>query len=198
MANARNKAVWDTHSVQLLNQIGTSPADHINTPQIAKWVRNLDCSTVLDFGCGVGVFSYLFHNLKYVGCDQNEEMIRTARSKWPDKYFILHDWSSLPFSDGTFDLAFTRAVIMHNSNEDKEELLPEFVRVIKPGGYYISSEATFTEEVWEKRFPGQPFDSNYTDGFTFTKDGWMSLFSEFGLTLVEYVAPKLYLYQKTK
>ena len=40
------------------------------------------------------------------------------------------------------------------------------------------------------------WDDDYTDGFTYTPKGWENLLDEFGFTLMNYVAPKAYLFGK--
>lgn len=59
---------------------------------------------VLDAGCGYGRWSELFKD--YVGVDFSEDFIDLAKSKYPDKTFLVADLKSLPFADNEFDMAF--------------------------------------------------------------------------------------------
>ena len=200
MADARDDVTWSHHAKQLVADFDREHApSHINVPQLKKWAALFSGEgKVLDFGCGVGLWREIFEGLDYTGCDQNQDMIDAAQGKWPEDKFVKHRWEQLPFSDKEFDLLFTRAVIMHNSNDDKGRVLSEMNRVLKLGGHYIASESTFTPSIFKKRFEDKDWDPNYTDGFTFTSVGWAELMKGYGFELKEYVAPKAYLFKKIR
>src|SRR3990167_8662040 len=66
---------------------------------LAEYVKNGD--KVLDIGCGNGRFLYaLYHkNADYCGIDASEEMIESAKLKFPKAKFLRADALDLPFED---------------------------------------------------------------------------------------------------
>lgn len=66
-------------------------------------VGNLDGSTVLDIGCGLGYFyDYLrerYSNIRYIGYDVVEPFIAANRKKFPEANFKLVDISRDPIVD---------------------------------------------------------------------------------------------------
>lgn len=70
-------------------------------------------------------------------------MLERARRLYPERTFIRSNARRLPFLDASFDVVFTRAVVQHNWGEDKQEVISEITRLVKPNGYYLFSEADF-------------------------------------------------------
>ena len=76
----------------------------------------LEGSTVVDVGCGVGDFYHYLcvhhSNCQYIGVDQSEEMIRLARQAYPSGIFVHRDLGMLDtdfvseciVASGTFNL----------------------------------------------------------------------------------------------
>ena len=101
--------------------------------------------TVLDIGCGDGVYTIeLFDRIQVkhlVGVDFAEKAIEVARTnsgKRPIEYEV-HSAYSLPYSDQSFDVAIIRGVLHHL--DDPIPALKEALRVarviwvIEPNGY---------------------------------------------------------------
>lgn len=107
-------------------------------------------SYVLDAGCGTGATPcYL---AKEVGCrvlavDLREGMIarareRTQKERVADRVeFRVADARDLPFEDAGFDAALCESVATFVV--DKQQVVHELTRVIKPGGY-----VGLNEEIW--------------------------------------------------
>jgi len=90
--------------------------------------------TVLDIGTGGGERLLAFARSfgQGVGIDPDAEMIRTARENGtarPNVTFGEMSAESLAFPDGTFDVVLTRHAPI---------VVPEVVRVLKPGGYFLT------------------------------------------------------------
>lgn len=108
------------------------------------WLESLGLPTkwgrALDFGCGAGRLSQALaeHADEVVGVDVSAPMLRTAmeldRSEGRCS-FVLNESPDLGcFEDGSFDLVYTELVLQHLPLETIEGYLPEFVRVLRPGG----------------------------------------------------------------
>jgi arsenite methyltransferase len=107
-------------------------------------------SYVLDVGCGAGATpSYL---AKQVGCrvvavDLREGMIARARDRASKERveerveFRVADARDLPFEDSLFDAVLCESVATFI--EDKQQVVHELTRVLKPGGY-----VGLNEEIW--------------------------------------------------
>lgn len=70
-------------------------------------------NSVLDIGTGSGIFAEAFYkrNIKIAGVDANPEMLEAAKKYLPDGNFQLASAESLPFEDGSFDMAFMGLVL---------------------------------------------------------------------------------------
>ncbi|MFZ3048812.1 MAG: methyltransferase domain-containing protein [Desulfatirhabdiaceae bacterium] len=97
---------------------------------------------VLDIGCGAGVDTILAAMMTYptgkaVGIDIVPEMVQRATSNFEmtdfkNISFISTSGDVLPFEDSEFDVVISNGVI--NLIPDKDTLLKEVLRVLKPGG----------------------------------------------------------------
>ncbi|MEM4218388.1 MAG: class I SAM-dependent methyltransferase [Candidatus Methanomethylicaceae archaeon] len=79
---------------------------------------DLQEATLLDFGCGNGLFRKILatysktEKWKYIGADVNPELIEFCRSLYPNTRFELIDEErDLPFSDDEFDVVLASGVI---------------------------------------------------------------------------------------
>ncbi|KAJ3496307.1 hypothetical protein NMY22_g19832 [Coprinellus aureogranulatus] len=97
---------------------------------------------ILDVGCGPGTITRGFAELvgadgRVVGMDMAEKVISVARQNAAQKglnnlEFLVADGGKMPFEDGTFDVVFCHAVLVHAP--DPIGLLAEMRRVCKIGG----------------------------------------------------------------
>lgn len=91
--------------------------------------------TILDLGCGIGIFSYRLANAncKIVGIDITKESIDYANEhlKKDNITYIVGSAYSLPFKNDSIDYVTGNAVLHHF---DLSQALPEIMRVLKPGG----------------------------------------------------------------
>lgn len=74
-------------------------------------------SVILDFGCGVGRWSFSFAEKakKVVGIDISKEMIKTANERKLENgvqniSFFVYDGKSFPFKNDTFDIVNCHSV----------------------------------------------------------------------------------------
>ena len=122
--------------------------------------------SVLDAGCGFGMYSILFRILgarEVVGIDLNEEKI-TCFKRLLQRLDMsseitakLEDASKPSFDDERFDVVISNEVISHVG--DQEEYLREILRILKPGGRLVLRDnnnalnkkvVDSQSEIWEK------------------------------------------------
>ncbi len=133
---------WDEH--QPLNAIQTA----INPARLAYFSRvlrdldvNLAGKTVVDIGCGGGLFAEEFARLgaHVIGVDPSAASLATARSHaavaaLPIDY--REGWGEhLPLADASVDIACCVDVLEHVN--DLDAVLGETARVLRPGGVYL-------------------------------------------------------------
>ena len=102
--------------------------------------------TVLDLGCGPGVFGALLAQKltpasAVHGIDLSEDQIRYAQERTknavPPMHFRVGSMDDLPFADATFDLVIT-SMAMHEAAPDvRPRTIGEVSRVLKPGGRFL-------------------------------------------------------------
>ena len=77
---------------------------------------------ILDLGCGNGrLFSMLKDkNVKYVGIDSSDELIKIAKDRYQGENlkFLVVEALMLPFPDNSFNKIFSVAVLHHLPSDD--------------------------------------------------------------------------------
>ena len=91
-------------------------------------------STVLDLGCGAGMLALLKRkNVTLTGVDLSAECASAARRNGYD-FTTTSKLTQLPFPDHSFDYVVSLDVIGHISFEEKDSVLAEIKRVLRPDG----------------------------------------------------------------
>jgi ubiquinone/menaquinone biosynthesis C-methylase UbiE len=125
-------------------------------PQYKKFrTRTIDAATIspddtiLDFGCGVGLLEdFIVPRLsgrgKVIGVDIGQELIEIARSRFAPadrcEFTVIDPSGQLPFAAHSFDLVVSNLVLHLLTRVQKETVLKEFLRVLKPGGRLVMAE----------------------------------------------------------
>lgn len=106
---------------------------------------------VLDAGCGSGrLYTFLKEcHISYTGLDNSDELINIAKKSYPDADFSVGDILTLPFSDNKFNVIFCIATLHHIPGKKlREQVIKEFRRVLKPGGYLIMTNWNLLNIRW--------------------------------------------------
>ncbi|MCK5888352.1 MAG: methyltransferase domain-containing protein [Methylococcales bacterium] len=126
---------------------------------------NLEGCTVLDLGCGSGRDCYLLSRLvgesgKVIGVDMTEEQLAIAKQyrHWHTERYgysqsnvefvqgYIEDLATANIADNSIDVVISNCVI--NLSPDKQQVLSEILRVLKPGG-----EIFFSDVYADRRIP---------------------------------------------
>ncbi|MFB7142509.1 class I SAM-dependent methyltransferase [Gottfriedia sp. NPDC056225] len=132
--------------IAILNIEDAHPGGFDLTKKIIKFLPITSESSVLEVGCGSGktaCYLYENYNCSITSIDLNSRMLANARKRF-NKMRIpiaLHQANAenLPFKDDSFDFIISESVTSF-TNVDKS--LPEYVRVLKKGGYFLAIEMT--------------------------------------------------------
>lgn len=108
----------------------------------------LDGRRILDCGCGNGKYGALLTNrgAVVVGVDREPVCVEESNGNSPCyEHVVLGTLANMPFSDNAFDLALMRYVIHLVPQDDRDAVLTEVHRTVKPGGAVIV-ETAFREQ----------------------------------------------------
>jgi SAM-dependent methyltransferase len=91
-------------------------------------------SSLLDVGCGAGLFCHLATEKKasVMGLDASNALLDLARKRTPHAGFFEGEMEELPFVDQTFDFVTALNSLQHTNNPLR--VLIEARRVLRPGG----------------------------------------------------------------
>ncbi len=106
---------------------------------------------VLDIGCGNGRFMPLVkeRHAQYTGIDYSQGLINEAKRIFPEGSFHVADATTLPFTDDSFDIAYSFAVIHHiPSAKERRKFATEALRVLHPGGKLVLT----TWNLWSQKY----------------------------------------------
>jgi ubiquinone/menaquinone biosynthesis C-methylase UbiE len=91
-------------------------------------------ASVLDLGCGAGVLALLKRKgVTLAGVDLSEECALASRRNGYD-VSVTSELTRLPFKDASFDYVVSLDVLGHVPFQEKDAVLAEVRRVLRPGG----------------------------------------------------------------
>lgn len=147
--------------------------------------------SILDAGCGTGIFSIIFANNgagQVTGIDISEGSLGTARHlkekfRLHNAEFQKQDMLALPFPDNTFDIVWAWGTVHHTT--DPFKAIDELIRVLRPSGsillaVYKRTKLTFVHEIIRKTLLRTP------------KKTWKALARFLGF----FLAPVIFFFKK--
>ncbi len=124
------------------------PGGITSTEYLLNMLRITPGMRILDLGCGLGTTTDMLarrYGCEVVGIDHDPSMIAGAMSKKTySKHVVFKnmDGTAMEFDANTFDCVILQSVLCFN---DKEKLLREIFRVLKPGGQLGINESTWMQ-----------------------------------------------------
>lgn len=119
-------------------------------PKIRDFVNNLDTlSAIYDIGCGNGRNMNIRKDCKFIGYDQNENLIQEAQKK--NLNCQIGDNLNLPVNDNQADAILSIAVIHHFCTRERRLLaLSELFRILKVNGKILIYVWSHEQQKFEK------------------------------------------------
>ena len=122
--------------------------------RILDSIEIADGSTILDVGCGTGVFLELgkqkHANTKFVRIDPDERALEIAKQRLSQKNLeveLIQGYAeALPLDDNSVDHCFSSLAIHHVPDEHKLKATAEIYRVLKSGGRVVIAD--FGQSKW--------------------------------------------------
>ncbi len=131
-------------------------ADYFDTPNRydLRWTKSLWIydnvragASVLDLGCGSGTLAVLKRkNVHLTGVDLSEACAQAARRNGYDAALVA-DLRQLPFASASFDYVASLDVLGHILFEEKDDVLREIRRVLRPGGVTLHGIESLLREM---------------------------------------------------
>lgn len=100
---------------------------------------------ILDLGCGGGRHYFCDYGT-VIGVDPVLPLLQMAARIYREVYQT--SGGKLPFADGSFDYVVSSDVLGHIRSEDKDALLEEIRRVLKPGGRTVHCSEADGDNLW--------------------------------------------------
>lgn len=198
------RAKWDAHAGTTLQSI-TPPAPGEDfasratrdslLPGVAEFLGDLHGKRVIEYGCGLGQLTVLLarSGAEVTAFDLSEQSVEVARERARmtgverDITFAIAPGEELPFEDGSFDIAFGKAVLHHL---DAVAGSRELARVLRPGGRAAFSEPLGTNPVVQFVRDHVPYPHKHERGADIPLrrsdiDAWMAPFSQADLRGVQ-------------
>lgn len=149
----------------------------------------------LDVGCGEGRVTrdLAARGHKVWGIDASATLIRHARNKHPEGFYLVADAADLPFSSEIFDLVVAYCSLM--DIDDMPSAISEASRVLQAGGRFcfcvthpVADAGKFSSSEPDAAFviPGTYFGPRPFEGGTFQRGGLEMTFRGWCHSLEEY------------
>ncbi len=142
---------------------------------ISEQIDLPDNAVIADLGCKDATFLVAFQEAfpnkikSAVGVDITDKWFKDVKYKKPIKLKVMNCSKKLEFQDNTFDLIFTKD--MFECVSDKEFLVSEIHRILKPGGVVISVNCDWDSVIYNGE--NKELISKAIHTYAVTKQPWM-------------------------
>jgi len=121
-----NTELWDEYTDD------NEPSSENPSQFIFHTALVLGAESVLEAGCNVGSNLKNFPRTYNVqGFDMNKYAIDKCKKNFPEFEFKIGSINKVPYPDSSFDLVFTRTMLIHIPDEDMKSAMDELFRVTK-------------------------------------------------------------------
>jgi ubiquinone/menaquinone biosynthesis C-methylase UbiE len=133
---------YDTFAVRVYRVL-LDPLIRPLRSKIVRLCRELGVGEVLDIASATGVQCRMLAEagMCATGVDLSEAMIAAARkSDGRNARYIIASAYSLPFADASFDACLLSLALHEHSEEEREIMLDEALRVLRPDGHLVVAD----------------------------------------------------------
>lgn len=131
-------------------------------------------NSVLDLGCGYGDFVNSFEAKELIAIDLNAEVEKYLN---PNVRFICTSATDLSMiQSGSLDLIFSSNLLEHLNDDQLNEASKEFLRVLKPGGKFITMQPNYY-------YAYREYFDDYTHKKVFSHESLSDFFRGHGFTV---------------
>jgi SAM-dependent methyltransferase len=138
-----NKRAWKSPSTVRIYDRLTGWTDPGESAALDSVAAEMHMSPILDIGVGAGRTTPILQQISddYIGIDYVSEMVTACKRKYPSTTFLQMDARDLShFADNQFSLVnFSFNGIDSVSFADRQRIMQEVHRVLKPNGVFIVS-----------------------------------------------------------
>lgn len=116
---------------------------------VDEYLRPREGMRVLDVGCGPGRLILELPGVDYTGIDLSADYIAAANREFGHLgRFLQGRAEEIPADElGTFDLVVAQGLLHHLDRHEIEGLLATASGMLRPGGRFVSLEATLTDDM---------------------------------------------------
>ena len=127
---------------------------------LQKYIPVVSNALAIDIGTGTGNYAIRLHKLSFltvIGADISHRMLLKCKKKEKRLFLICCDAETLPFRDGTFDVATMNSILHHLPNPLKA--IGEVNRVLKDNGIFLIGHEPHKirffgpDKMWPRGFP---------------------------------------------
>ena len=108
---------------------------------------------ILDFGCGGGVKTLASYG-RTIGVDLSVGSLLKSKNLYQNVFQI--NGINLPFADNTFSVVYNSHVFGHIPVNEKPKVISEMFRILRPGGFMVSSIECDSESIVYRRAKKYP------------------------------------------
>ncbi len=109
---------------------------------------------VLDVGCGDGARTLANLPPGSVGLDLSRRGLSLARERVPDVRLLQADMTAIPLQAGSADAVTAYHAVFHVPRVEHPAVYREFARVLRPGGYLLTTVGTSSYETTRRDWLG--------------------------------------------
>lgn len=134
-----------------------------------------DEAVICDLGCRDAGFLVMFEKAfcgkikKAIGVDITDKGFKNVKYNKPVRLKVMNCGKKLKFPDNTFDFVFTKD--MFECISDKESLISEIHRILKPGGTVVSVNCDWDSVTYNGE--NKELISKAVNAYAVTKQPWM-------------------------
>ena len=142
---------------------------------IIKEIYLPDEAVICDLGCRDAGFLVMFEKAfcgkikKAIGVDITDKGFKNVKYNKPVRLKVMNCGKKLKFPDNTFDFVFTKD--MFECISDKESLISQIHRILKPGGTVVSVNCDWDSVTYNGE--NKELISKAVNAYAVTKQPWM-------------------------